>query len=154
MSYGGGGGGGYGGGGGDSRYGDRSSYGGGGGGGGYGGGGGGGGGGYGGGGGCECPSKASEWPFDGGSSCCAPCTGCCSTNAFSPARPTAARLNLYGATVLTLGAPLLVSAVGGDGGGAGAGLGEVNWGQHQLVPFEKNFYMEHPDVTSMSKEEV
>ena len=42
----------------------------------------------------------------------------------------------------------------GFGGGAGAGLGEINWGQHQLVPFEKNFYMEHPDVTAMTKEEV
>jgi hypothetical protein len=43
---------------------------------------------------------------------------------------------------------------GGDGGGAGAGLGAVNWSEHTLVPFEKNFYMEHPDVTAMSKEEV
>jgi hypothetical protein len=45
-------------------------------------------------------------------------------------------------------------AVDGFGGGAGAGLGEVNWGSHTLVPFEKNFYMEHPDVTAMTKEEV
>ena len=42
----------------------------------------------------------------------------------------------------------------GFGAGAGAGLGEVNWSQHQLVPFEKNFYMEHPDVTAMTREEV
>jgi hypothetical protein len=35
-------------------------------------------------------------------------------------------------------------------------LRQVDWGSHQLVPsaFEKNFYMEHPDVHAMPAEEV
>lgn len=49
---------------------------------------------------------------------------------------------------------MLGAADDGFGGGAGAGLGEIDWGQHQLVPFEKNFYMEHPDVTAMTPQEV
>lgn len=134
MSYGG-----YGG-GGDSRYGDRSSYGGGGGGG-YGGGGGGGGGGYGGGGG-GCTLHTFVHP-----------------SILSPPRPA----RPPAAAAVPLPPPLRSPSCSdlpadcaddGFGAGAGAGLGEVNWSQHQLVPFEKNFYMEHPDVTAMTREEV
>ena len=40
------------------------------------------------------------------------------------------------------------------GGGLGASLRSVDWHQHELVPFEKNFYMEHPTVTARSWDEV
>ena len=118
--------GGYGG-GGDSRYGDRSSYGGGGGGG-YGGGGGG----YGGGG---CTLHTFGHPFS------------------LSLPPAAAAPNPPHRSPSCSDLPAYC-ADDGFGGGAGAGLGEINWSQHQLVPFEKNFYMEHPDVTAMTRDEV
>jgi ATP-dependent RNA helicase DDX5/DBP2 len=34
-------------------------------------------------------------------------------------------------------------------GGLGANLQKINWGQEQIVHFEKNFYQEHPAVTAM-----
>jgi len=44
---------------------------------------------------------------------------------------------------------------GGDRmGGLGADLRSVNWGNHQLVKFEKDFYHEHPNVQKMSQQEV
>ncbi|CAE7939546.1 dbp2, partial [Symbiodinium sp. KB8] len=44
---------------------------------------------------------------------------------------------------------------GGFGGsGLGSGLGAVDWSAHQLPPFEKDFYMEHPEVTKTPEEEV
>ena len=58
---------------------------------------------------------------------------------------------------LSVPPPLLIHqrvADDGFGGGAGAGLGKVDWGRHELVAFEKNFYMEHPAVSAMTKEEV
>ncbi|EER09209.1 RNA helicase, putative [Perkinsus marinus ATCC 50983] len=48
---------------------------------------------------------------------------------------------------------------GGNGGsynntGLGGGLREQDWSQVTLSKFEKNFYVEHPDVASMSQDEV
>jgi ATP-dependent RNA helicase DDX5/DBP2 len=43
---------------------------------------------------------------------------------------------------------------GGGGGFGGSGLSHVNWNSHQLVDFEKNFYIEHRDVTARSSAEV
>jgi len=47
----------------------------------------------------------------------------------------------------------------GKGKGKGRGgmeqqLNSINWSEQQLVPFEKNFYMEHPRVAGRSQEEV
>lgn len=36
---------------------------------------------------------------------------------------------------------------GGSGGGLGAGLSIIDFAKTELVPFEKDFYIEHPDVT-------
>jgi ATP-dependent RNA helicase DDX5/DBP2 len=36
---------------------------------------------------------------------------------------------------------------GGSGGGLGAGLSNIDFSKTELVPFEKDFYIEHPDVT-------
>ncbi|KAF4668979.1 ATP-dependent RNA helicase dbp2 [Perkinsus chesapeaki] len=38
--------------------------------------------------------------------------------------------------------------------GLGGGLKEQDWSQVTLAKFEKNFYVEHPDVTAMSPEEI
>lgn len=48
------------------------------------------------------------------------------------------------------------SGGGGYGGGSnlGASLSKVDFTQHQLVAFEKNFYIEHPNVTKRSPEEA
>ena len=43
---------------------------------------------------------------------------------------------------------------GGGGGFGGSGLSQVNWNSHQLVDFEKNFYIEHRDVTARSEAEI
>jgi ATP-dependent RNA helicase DDX5/DBP2 len=52
---------------------------------------------------------------------------------------------------------------GGGGGGAygsgsgsalGANLHNIDFSKVDLVPFEKNFYMEHPDVTKRSEKEA
>jgi len=47
---------------------------------------------------------------------------------------------------------------GGRGGDKLSGLGKnltrVDWSKVSLVPFQKNFYIEHPDITRMSDEEV
>ena len=34
----------------------------------------------------------------------------------------------------------------GSGGNLGATLGNIDFTKTELVPFEKNFYLEHPDV--------
>jgi len=39
-------------------------------------------------------------------------------------------------------------------GGLGAGLRNIQWDLSKLTPFEKNFYMEHPDVQKMSEDEA
>jgi ATP-dependent RNA helicase DDX5/DBP2 len=39
----------------------------------------------------------------------------------------------------------------GGGGGLGAGLGNIDWSQANVTAFEKNFYIEHPDVTARSE---
>lgn len=48
--------------------------------------------------------------------------------------------------------------MGGGGYGAGsnlgAGLHNIDFGKEQLVPFEKNFYIEHPDVSARSEAEA
>lgn len=56
------------------------------------------------------------------------------------------------------------SSGGGYGGGAGgggyqssnlgAGLSQIDFANTELVPFEKNFYIEHPDVTRRSDREA
>jgi hypothetical protein len=44
---------------------------------------------------------------------------------------------------------------GGGGGGLGASLNSnISWDLTKLAVFEKNFYMEHPDVTKMTEKEV
>jgi ATP-dependent RNA helicase DDX5/DBP2 len=50
---------------------------------------------------------------------------------------------------------------GGGGGGGfggssnlGAGLSNIDFAKQELVPFEKNFYLEHPDVSKRSEEEA
>jgi len=42
----------------------------------------------------------------------------------------------------------------GGGSNLGASLSKVDFSQHQLVTFEKNFYIEHPNVTKRSPEEA
>lgn len=42
----------------------------------------------------------------------------------------------------------------GDSGGLGSRLGRIEWDLSKLPPFEKNFYVEHPNVTARSEEEV
>ena len=39
-------------------------------------------------------------------------------------------------------------------GGLGSGLGNIDFSKQDLVPFEKNFYLEHPDVTKRSDAEA
>jgi ATP-dependent RNA helicase DDX5/DBP2 len=36
----------------------------------------------------------------------------------------------------------------------GAGLSQIDFANTELVPFEKNFYIEHPDVTKRSEQEA
>ena len=46
---------------------------------------------------------------------------------------------------------------GGSGGGGsmlGQGLSNIDFSKQELVPFEKNFYMEHPDVSKRSDQEA
>lgn len=43
---------------------------------------------------------------------------------------------------------------GQQGGNLGAGLHNIDFAQQQLVPFEKNFYLEHPDVTKRSDQDA
>jgi ATP-dependent RNA helicase DDX5/DBP2 len=47
---------------------------------------------------------------------------------------------------------------GGPGGfsntGLGSGLSQINFAQTQLVPFEKDFYIEHPEVTKRPEQEA
>lgn len=45
---------------------------------------------------------------------------------------------------------------GGFGGGSnlGAGLSSIDFSKQELVQFEKNFYIEHPDVTKRSEAEA
>ena len=44
---------------------------------------------------------------------------------------------------------------GGGGGALGSGLNQnIAWDLTKLAQFEKNFYMEHPDVTACTEEEV
>lgn len=43
---------------------------------------------------------------------------------------------------------------GRSGGGLGAGLREITWDLSSLPVFEKNFYMEHPEVTRRSDAEA
>jgi ATP-dependent RNA helicase DDX5/DBP2 len=50
-------------------------------------------------------------------------------------------------------------APAGGGGGyqssnLGAGLSQIDFANTELVPFEKNFYIEHPDVTKRSEQEA
>ena len=40
---------------------------------------------------------------------------------------------------------------GGGGGGLGANLRTISWDLSKLPVFEKNFYIEHPDVTGRSE---
>ncbi len=42
----------------------------------------------------------------------------------------------------------------GGGGGLGAGLTNIDFGRTELVQFEKDFYIEHPDVTKRSDQEA
>lgn len=51
------------------------------------------------------------------------------------------------------------AGVGGGGGGfqnsnLGGGLNTIDFSQRQLVPFEKDFYIEHPDVTARPDSEA
>lgn len=39
-------------------------------------------------------------------------------------------------------------------GGLGAGLRSIHWDLNKLPPFEKNFYIEHPDVTKREETEA
>jgi ATP-dependent RNA helicase DDX5/DBP2 len=39
-------------------------------------------------------------------------------------------------------------------GGLGAGLRTIHWDQTKLQPFEKNFYIEHPDVAARSEDDA
>ena len=41
---------------------------------------------------------------------------------------------------------------GGGGGNLGAGLQNINFATETLIPFEKDFYIEHPDVTARSED--
>jgi ATP-dependent RNA helicase DDX5/DBP2 len=44
---------------------------------------------------------------------------------------------------------------GGSGGaGLGAGLHEIDWKRENLIKFEKNFYIEHPDLKALSEEDA
>lgn len=43
---------------------------------------------------------------------------------------------------------------GGGGGGLGATLNTIDFRRQELVPFEKDFYIEHPDVTKRADEEA
>lgn len=45
-------------------------------------------------------------------------------------------------------------AGGGGGGGLGAGLSNLDFSKIELVPFEKNFYIEHPDVARRTEQEA
>lgn len=50
-------------------------------------------------------------------------------------------------------------AYGGGGGftnsgGLGSGLSNIDFGKEELPQFEKNFYLEHPNVTKRSEEEA
>lgn len=40
------------------------------------------------------------------------------------------------------------------GGDFGQNLNKIDFSQETLVPFEKNFYIEHPDVTKRSEQEA
>lgn len=42
----------------------------------------------------------------------------------------------------------------GGGGNLGSNLRNIDFSKEQLVAFEKNFYMEHPDVTKRSEQEA
>jgi len=42
----------------------------------------------------------------------------------------------------------------GGHGALGGNLGKIDWSQQQLIQFEKNFYVEHPDVQKMSESEA
>jgi len=51
------------------------------------------------------------------------------------------------------------AGAGGSGGGfqnsnLGGGLNTIDFSQRQLVPFEKDFYIEHPDVTARPDSEA
>jgi ATP-dependent RNA helicase DDX5/DBP2 len=51
------------------------------------------------------------------------------------------------------------SSYGGGGAGfgnsnLGANLAKIDFSQQELVPFEKDFYIEHPDVSARSEEEA
>src|SRR5689334_21941409 len=48
---------------------------------------------------------------------------------------------------------------GGRGGGdrmdnLGSGLSNINWDLSKLPPFEKNFYIEHPNVSATTEEDA
>lgn len=43
---------------------------------------------------------------------------------------------------------------GGGGGQLGMGLSNIDFTKQDLVAFEKNFYLEHPDVSKRSEEEA
>ena len=45
-------------------------------------------------------------------------------------------------------------AYGGQGGGLVAGLRHIEWDLSQLPVFEKNFYIEHPEVSKRSAAEA
>jgi ATP-dependent RNA helicase DDX5/DBP2 len=42
----------------------------------------------------------------------------------------------------------------GGGSNLGANLQNIDFSKEDLVPFEKNFYLEHPDVTKRSEKEA
>jgi len=46
------------------------------------------------------------------------------------------------------------SGGGFSGGGLGASLGNIDFQKQELVPFEKDFYIEHPDVTKRPDSEA
>lgn len=39
-------------------------------------------------------------------------------------------------------------------GNLGASLGQLDWGKMSLVPFQKDFYVEHPAVAARTQQEV
>jgi ATP-dependent RNA helicase DDX5/DBP2 len=46
------------------------------------------------------------------------------------------------------------SSGGFGSSGLGSGLGQIDFSRETLIPFEKDFYIEHPDVQKRSEEEA
>lgn len=57
-------------------------------------------------------------------------------------------------TQLASSSPRLLILCSDKMGGLGKNLRTIDWTKVQLTPFQKNFYVEHPEVKKMSQDEV